>query len=459
MNKFNLLIITAGALFGAPASAVAAEWVKLGTGLYTDVVISSIFKTKSATLSVEFEQSVDDPNTYRIQYPYANWHDKRADDSMWYNSEKATPMVFHIVNDKYAWFEEFNTGLYIDTADEYGPIVGEVSVCLAAQDLIKDYGVATVLSSAPLAFCRFNDGTFTLTTNYALSGYEYPNVRIDVAGEPIWRGNYNGAFCTQLPDAPDLDPSVKWTTLEGKGKFTDAFSALFAYQDEPRYPTFDVEIQQNVAEQTVFRVVNPYADWQNPYSAYDIACDNSTNHYLIIRTFPDYDLACIDFFDTGLKVEGLGPFGVQSQGYFFYYDYASTFGWYLEEVVEEFPYMFGEFKDGVFSCPAYYQEEYSGQMMDFPMFTGWVGCYKECLENDELYVVNKQGNFKVVFPGAVDDDDDTNSIVPVPDTTDYESPAEYFTIQGLRVPRPTAPGIYIEARPGLPARKIIVHSF
>ena len=478
------------------AASPAEEWIKLGTGVYTDFVVSSIYKASSVKISAEFEQSASDPNTYRIQYPYDNWYDHRANDIV-YNREKATPMVIHVVDGKYAWFEEFNTGLYIDTADDYGPIVGYVTVVPQALSLISSSGVQGVIAAAPDALCKYSDGSMTMTANYTVPGVsgseQYPGIRLDVDNEPMWRGNYNGQFLLQLPSAKDLDPNMKWNTLEGKARFTDGFTSLFAYQDTPQYPSFEVEIQQNEANPDLYRIVNPYAQWNIDYSAYDFQYDNSYNYYIYIYTFPEYGLACTNTFLTGLEVRikndgddaPFEMFGVQNQAYYFYQSYAATFGWYLSEVAEEFGYMFGDFKDGVFTCPGYYEEMYSGQMMQFPTFTGWTGSLAEAEENEYIYTVNKEGKFKIELPGTWESSDnpgsgdgngsgddpgqgndpgegndpgqgeDPDAGIEGVMSGQENLPVEYFNLQGRRIANPQPGSLLIERR-GSSTRKIIL---
>lgn len=437
-------------------TAGAAEskgWVKIGSGLYTDIVISSIYNTSGAKLSVDFEQSESDPNTYRIKAPYANWNDRRAE-KVSYRPSEATPLVFHVVDGKYAWFEEFNTGLYIEEADALGPIVGMITVVPTVEELIKTYGVQTVYAKYPSAFCAFDAGTMTLTE--LRKEDNSPNVRLDVAGEPIWKGNKNSRFKIQLPTAEDLDPEMKWNTLEGNARFTDAFTSLFAYKDEPQIPILNVEIQQNEAHPDTYRLVNPYAEWKVEYTSYDIEYDNDNNYYITLYTFPEYGLACLDRFNTGLNVRikdsdnDFEMFGVQSQAYYFYTSYASTFGWYLSEVADEFGYMFGTFEDGVFTCPAVYEDEYSGQIMEFPMYTGWTGDFDDALENEQIYSVNKSGQLSIELPTG--EDEETSGISTV-DKETSNGDVEYFDLQGFKIERPRSGQIVIEKR-GAKTKKI-----
>lgn len=457
--------MSVAAFLAAPAFSQSktddGEWVKLGSGMFTDFVVQAMYGYRTDPIEADFQQSVSDPNTYRIVRPYANFIDRRAE-GLTYNPAKATPIVFHILDGGYAWFESFNTGLYVNTADQWGPIVGEVTVTPSMETFINDYGLQTVLEQIPTSLCRFDAGTLTLKSQCqvpTVSGYSnYPTVCIKVGGEEMWDGNKNDAFRAMLPDAKDLPEKYKWTTLEGKALFTDGFSSLFAYRDEPQSPEFEVEIQQNVADPDLYRLVNPYAEWNLPYTAYEFSYDNSDNYYMLIYTFPEVGKACTNTFYTGLLTRIKGDddpfemFGVQNQAYYFYESYASKFGWYLFETAEEFGYMFGEYADGVFSCPATYPDEYSGQIMEFPTFTGWRGSYDEAIENDWTYAVNRQGTFKVVWPDARDDEDTSGVADAVMNTED--APAVYYDMTGRRIADP-APGSIVIERRGEKAVKLI----
>lgn len=441
--------------FGADSDGA---WEKLGTGVYNDFVISSIYNKTSTALSVEYERNTTDPNMYRIQKPYANWSDYRVE-GLVYDPTKATPMVIHVVDDKYAWIESFNTGLIIDTADDYGPIVGEITVVPQMEEMIKNNGFEAVLKDSPTALCAYNQGTMTLGEDYILDGRSYPNIRIDVAGEPIWKGNKRGVFRLQLPFAPDLEPTMKWNTLDGYAIFTDGLTSLFAFQDEPVYPELKVKIQQNEVNPNIYRLVNPYAEWNVNYSAYDFQYDNSDNYYITIYTFPEYNVACTNTFYTGLNVRIKGEkdfemFGVQNQAFYFYESYAKKFGWYIEEVADEFGYMFGTFEDGVITYPGYYEDEYSGQIMEFPMFTGWTGSYVEAEKNDYIYAVNKAGKFKIVFPGQEDPEEGGDNSV-IESVVDDDCPAEYYNLQGQKIKNPSPGAVVIERRGDRSTKKIM----
>lgn len=441
-------------------TAAETEWIKIGSGTFSDFVVSTMYGYNTGTIDADYQQSASDPNTYRIYRPYGSFNTRRAE-GLRYDPAKAEPLVFHVIDGKYAWFEGFNTGLYVDTADDIGPIVGEVTVTSSAEEFIKTYGLATVLDQMPTSLCKFDNGTLTLTHMCqvpTVSGYmDYPTVGIEVDGEGMYNGNRNDRFRMQMPEVKDIAPEFRWHTMEGKALFTDGFTSLLANKDVPQSPVFSVEMQQNEANPDLYRLVNPYADWNVPYTSYEFEYDHEGNYYMLIYTFPEYGVACTNTFYTGLntKIKGTNEafemFGVQSQAYYFYDSYARKYGWYLEEVADDFGYMFGTFEDGVFSCPATYEDDYEGQKVNFPTFTGWRGSYEEASENDWIYSTNRQGAFKVVFPNG--ESEGTTAVEAI--GTDDGAEPEYYDLQGRRLSNP-APGTIVIEKRGDKALKIRV---
>lgn len=428
----------------AAAADDASEWKRLGTGLFTEVMVSSIYKNvRPVSIPAEVEQSVSDPNTYRMKAPYENWRDHRSEGIFTYDPEKATPLIFHVVNNQYVWFESFDTGLYIDTADDYGPIYGELTLNFQSEALVKGNGFNTVLAVVPGCLAKYDNGTITLDAQCSLSGQSYWNVIMGMTEPENWAANQDGSFRIQLPFAENLDPNMQWTTLGRKALFTDDFTTLLTGPNlDPVYNEWEVEIQQNVADPTLYRLVNPFEGWEDPYKYYNVSYDNSTNHYINIQTFPDYGKACTDRFYTGLSVEGFGEFGIESAAYNFYFTQAIKQGWYFFELADEYPEIFADFNEGVITCPASFATEY-------PMYMAWMS-----REPESIYRLNEGGRFKVVFPEAREDDEsgDTTGIC-IPEIG-ADTTVEYFTLQGVRVERPAKGQLVIERR-GANTAKII----
>lgn len=73
--------------------------------------------------------------------------------------------------------------------------------------------------------------------------------------------------------------SEGWTSI-GTGLFTDAVFPDMFNGIEPT--TFDVEIEQNDADPTTYRIVNPYANWDNPYS--NLTYHDNPANYLVFHS-------------------------------------------------------------------------------------------------------------------------------------------------------------------------------
>lgn len=437
------------------------QWRRLGTGLFTEVMVSSIYypQVKPVSIPAEVEQSLTDPNTYRIKAPYENWRDFRSEGIFTYDPEKATPMIIHIVDNKYAWFEEFDTGLYIDTEDAEGKIYGEIKLSHQAQHLIEGVGFDAVLSNLPGCLATYDKGTITLGAGCTLGGDYYFNASMEMTEPDWWPANRDGSFRIQLPFAENLDPQMQWTTLEGKALFSDDFTTLLTGPDlDPVYNEWEVEIQQNVANPDLYRLVNPYEGWEDPYKYYNVTYDNSTNHYINLYTFPKYGKAATDRFFTGFSVEGFGRFGMESTAYNFYFTEAQAFNYTFEDVAEEFPELFAEFKDGVITCPATFAADYYGSELDYPMYMAWMSSNPE-----GIYRLNEGGRFKVVFPEAREDNQDPgedpgkdpeedpgegpgdDSGIGMTQIEEYSN-VEYYTPQGVRLEHPKKGQLVIERR-------------
>lgn len=98
--------LTTSSRMSAPAREGSSEgWTSIGTGLFTDAVFPDMFNgIEPTTFDVEIEQNDADPTTYRIVNPYANWDNPYS--NLTYHDNPANYLVFHIVNDQYAYIED-----------------------------------------------------------------------------------------------------------------------------------------------------------------------------------------------------------------------------------------------------------------------------------------------------------------------------------------------------------------
>jgi hypothetical protein len=215
--------------------------------------------------------------------------------------------------------------------------------------------------------------------------------------------------------ASEESTDAEWVDLTGKALYTDSFTDIFAANGEEKvYDELEVSIQQNVADPTLYRLVNPYKEWKNPYSA-SLVYDDSKDYYLELYTLPEEGNFYIKRFETGLMKDGTDMFGIVSD-----VDYYSDF-YSVEYLNEKFAGLFGTYEDGVLT----YAAKYSMEGYDFATLNSWLGTYNP---SGSVTAVNESGNFKVVLPTS------TVGVYRIT-TTEISSP-EYYNIQGEKISAP-----------------------
>lgn len=218
----------------------------------------------------------------------------------------------------------------------------------------------------------FADGEASaeITIMYDLEKMEmgvYDDVVVSLDDEtyttPYGRSSY--AFSIGLP-AP-------WTSLGYGLYYEDILGPL--YGGSPL--EYAVEIEENDMQPGMFRLVNPYgADY--PYNE-EGDWDDTENHYLVIdATDPDHvwftkQYMGVDWGDGELYMQSLVDFEME---------YGST----LEEIKNDYPELFGTYKDGVITMP---KSSIYAYLAGLPVEDGywWYG--------------NENGLFRIAMPGVV----------------------------------------------------------
>ena len=411
-----------------------ANWAPAGKGVYTDVIFSSLFNgIDPEQIEVEFERNTEDPTIYRILPPYANWSNPALTEYLTYDANRATPVIIHIVDDTYAWIEEFDTGIYLNYTEGSQSIKGEITALQQAESFIINYGLEAALEYYPKLLCKYDEGNMTLDAYCTVMATTIYNVLFKVGPTSQYRGNIFGDFLIKLPGSPEYNPNKGWTS-KGNAAFCDGFTSVFSGVEQPTsaadvYQVLSVELQQNDADPTLYRLVNPYANWKNIYPG-AASYDEGRNYYMEIYVLPEYGVGCVGNFYTGLTLEGYGPFGI-------YTDAGNSVAEKgIEFLYNAYPEMLGTFTDGVLKYPATYR--YEGKELD--MMYAWFGYM---LNNPTFYIVNEAAKFFVAFP------DSKVEAVEMEEAGE----AEYFNLQGLRVENP-AKGQILIRREGSKVSKI-----
>lgn len=410
---------------GASASFTGDDesaWVSIGEGTYKDVLFSDLFGKSAQTFAVDFEQNTEDPTVYRIKNVYENMDLSEYEGYLTYDAKKATPMVFHVFYDRYAYFDEFDTGVYMTYKNGGTDYTGEVHALMQGTDLLESNTIDAVMQLLPECLCQYRDGNFLMDATFNFNGRTWSNLLglVYVTGTPhdtLFKGNTKGDFMVTLPNAETYDPDADWTDL-GMATYTDAFTeSIMGTPTTATGGTWKVKVQRNNHDPELFRLVNPYAAWESPND--DIKYDTENNYYMtfIVREYDGFNLVGIPTFYTGLVREGYGNFAISNQAA----DAVTTEEDYLMLYYYN-PGCLGYMENGVITYTSYCYIQQTEQYLNFYGFFGTFDPYGTFVS------ANSKGNFRIVMPDA---EDGAKAV-----TRDESGATEYYNLQGVRVEHP-----------------------
>lgn len=235
---------------------------------------------------------------------------------------------------------------------------------------------------------------------------------------------------------PDTD-TAGWHTL-GNATLTEGFlsCSLPTMFDVESY---QVEVQRNIAQPGLYRIVNPYSPWSHS-SDYLLAHDH--NHYIYFNAENHENVYILES-GLGISVENLGEAGIGS----LYYDMVREYGIDLLNMFGI--YSGGTIKDNVLTFDG------TGEIKIFFAGTGqWHYTnlkpnpdYEAGVSPDEDMYLG--GDFKLDMTGL-----DLSGISDIAADT-ATATAEYYNLQGIRVEHPSAGNVYIR-RCGSKVDKVMV---
>ena len=289
------------------------EWAVAGTGQMTDFVFAQHWGLEGMSFEVTIERNLNDKNCFRIPEPFLNWNDPRIADKLSYNAENAEPMVFHVAKDKFAWFDEFETGYTIVTPPENAPYQGKVSVISSAYRLIGSNGMDRldqILSMVPGFFIKVSRQILTLAPTATFGADVQYTVMMGVEmGEQTYEeytkwyfaANQFGDFRVELSEELNFGPpesDEKWTEI-GQGIYTDVIlSSLFQGVEPAQIP---VVFEQSAENPDRYRIQAPYANWENPDLANYVTFNPKTATPMIFNVI-DGKYVYFEEFETGLSL-------------------------------------------------------------------------------------------------------------------------------------------------------------
>lgn len=383
----------------AKANEATDEWTFIGEGTMTDFVVGDLFWTSSKSFPVTIEQSKSDPNTYRIPHPYANWSDPAIKQYVKYDASKETPMVIHIYNGTYAWFEEFDTGLNIDLTFAGFPDKGELTVKMWGEDLIKENGIQLVAAEGASSLCAFTDGILSLGAFGKFQNMSKHNILCDIGGKSAdsdnyYVANYNGEFRITMPSSSE---DAEWKYL-GTGSMTESvFSSMFGLAPK----IVNVEVEQSIVNPSLYRIKAPYAAWYDAQLKDYCTYEESMASPMIIH-LEEGNFAWIENFSTGVYLNYTGSdislkgnVNVSMQAEPFITQYGFIY------VANHWPDVLCKYSDGTVTLGKSFSldgKEYSNLLFS-------VG------KSEDKYTANNYGNFSIKLPiNGNNDDADWESI-------------------------------------------------
>lgn len=166
-------------------TTTASAWNKLGTGLYTDDIMTTFYNVENVTYEVEIEESSEQPGLYRIVYPYGPAYPYNAEGD--YDASKKYYLEVNACDPGAVYLTQQLQGL------DWGN--GMLIASSLADMAMTGYGY-TLEDCVANGFCgTLVDGVITFPAEMLGVGLtEYDN------GD-IYTANLNGAFCVVLPDA------------------------------------------------------------------------------------------------------------------------------------------------------------------------------------------------------------------------------------------------------------------
>lgn len=428
--------VQATAKLASPAKANKAaddeQWEVMGTGQYTENIISYTLGIDITTFDVTVEKSTNTEGLYRIVNPYANApYATDYPNVLTYDANTTNYMVIHAENAPYVWIEDFSTGYTLEDAEG-----GEISVITQAASMIAGNGYDAVVNSYPNCLGTIENGVISYGASFTAGGTRYSNFLVtfsldtDDSGElNHYIGNGDGKFQIVLPGYEAPDPNANWEDVGTATYVDDIMSCLL--QDVTPSTIPNVPLQKSKTTDGLYRLVNPYALWTNPYS--DILFyDESQDYYIEFQIYNNY--VWVKDFNTGMYDNTYGDIEVLFQcGYL-----CETYG--IETVSQVYPDMFGVLNNNIITYPISFTDE--GKTYN-NILIAWGDT------SEGYFGGNLNGSFSIELP-----DGNGASITSVSTDNDANAPVEYFNLQGVRVANPEAGQLVIKRQGSIVTKEI-----
>jgi hypothetical protein len=166
--------------------AIPEVWKPIGTGSYTDDFFTTFFNVDPQTMTVEFEQSEDDPTRFKMIYPYDSKYPYNEEGD--WDDSKSYDIIVTIPDANHVYILPQKIGV------DWG--YGMFSICSQAGYYISNGYSISVLEENSIPFGVLEDGVITFpggagTTYISMAGYN---------NGTWYKANSNGEVKIVLPE-------------------------------------------------------------------------------------------------------------------------------------------------------------------------------------------------------------------------------------------------------------------
>ena len=231
-------------------------WTTLGTGIYTDALVCSVFDVEPYSYNVTVQQHPDNPDMYRIKNPYAPG--SYPLDGVDYNTEKLYTITFNAEDKKGVYVETSNTGFCANA--QYGNIL------VSSQAYLNMEEGQTLAQQKEAGLCGYvEEGNIVMPVNTL-------QIAMELYNNGAWAfQNENNQMVLTLPG---FKPVSEWAPV-GMCDYTDGFAGPFLKTPQPNH-TYKVLVEKHKKTKGLYRIVDPFG----AESGYTIPASATVSEYI-----------------------------------------------------------------------------------------------------------------------------------------------------------------------------------
>lgn len=193
----------------------------------------------------------------------------------------------------------------------------------------------------------------------------------------------------QKDEMQRISPKENWVSA-GTISYTDDIMTCLNKNLEPQ--TYDVDLEMDENDENHFRLVNPYKNWENPFS--NVVYDSSKDYYIEFKIydeiviFEDADLGFSVYYDDAPTVPNKVAFTTQAAGLL-----EAVAGLTPAQLASVYPDIVANYVNGVITYPVSFYDSEEGKTYTNILVS--VGDPEE-----GYFAGNSNGMFQIVMPGG-----------------------------------------------------------